>query len=478
MTRNFMGISGAFSVAIFLLCILLSGGCAGLAAPKEGGSGTAAGAAAEDAAAGRKAKMEPSEVEDLILIPQTLGPLAKAAEEQIALDHGCRESLLAEFRRNFFLPWTSPTYLTDPAKTRGAMKQQGKGRWFLVNKRRITPAQMEELIDNCDLERFPSLNALAIAVAPGHLRGLPTRMPFFERAESMPFDMLSYPQVKLNEPLRVLHRSRDGVWLFVESVYSNGWLEARDVALMDREQVDAWMAAPSLAVTRDYLPVADGRGVATYPVKLGTILRLAREGENCWEVMIASAGEGGKAVTRPVSIPRQTAELFPLAFNSANVALIGDQLLGEPYGWGEAYDLRDCSSLLRDFFLPFGIWLPRTSSDQIASSPDRFALKGLTAEEKEQVIREKSRPFLTLIFKPGHIVLYVGEDSAGRQLVFQNAWSIRVQEDGEAKSRIIGRSGITTMQAGKELGLAPGSSLMEMATDLGTITSRCCTMVK
>ena len=467
----------AISVALFLLCIMTVSGCAGLAGGKgRTGSGTAPGAAEEDA--GREAEARSSDVEDLTRIPQTLAPLAQAAQKHLALEQSCQHSLLAEFRHNFFLPWTSATFLTDPQEMKSFMQQQAQGRWFLVNKRRITRPEMQEILDNCALETFPSQNAAGIAVAPGHLRGLPTRMPFFERAESMPFDMLSYPQVKLNEPLRVLHRSRDGVWLFVETVYSNGWLEARDVALMDKEQVDLWMNSPYLAVTRDNLPIADGRGVATYPAKLGTILPLAREGDRCWEVFVVSAGDGGKGVIRSVPIPRDAAALFPITFSGQNLALIGDQLMGEPYGWGEGYNLRDCSALLRDFFLPFGIWLPRTSLDQIRSNPDRMSLKGLTPEEKETVIREKGRPFLTLIYKPGHIVLYVGADTRGRPLVFQNAWSIRVKEEGREKSRIIGRSGVTTMEAGQELGLAPGSSLLEKATELGTITSRCCTMDK
>ena len=465
----------AVSFALYLLCIVMIAGCAGLAGRKAGGSGAAPGAAAEEGA-GCAVEARSADVEDLTRIAQTLAPLAQAAQEHLALEENCRGALVAEFRRNFFLPWTSATFRTNPQEMKSFMKQQAKGRWFLVNKRRITRPEMQELLDNCALDTFPYLNAPAIAVAPGHLRGLPTEMPFFERAQSMPFDMLSYPQVKLNEPLRVMHRSRDGVWLFVETVYSNGWLQARDVALMDKEQVDFWMNSPYLAVTKDHLPVPDGRGVATYPAKLGTLLPVAREGEGCWEAVVASAGDGGKAVTRTVPIPRDAAALFPLPFSGGNIALIGDQLMGEPYGWGESYNLRDCSALLRDFFLPFGIWLPRTSSDQISSNPDRMALKGLSAEEKEQLIRERGRPFLTLIYKPGHIVLYVGVDPEGRPLVFQNAWSIRVKEKGSEQTRIIGRSGITTMQAGKELGLAPGSSLLEKATDIGTITSRCCTM--
>lgn len=424
--------------------------------------------------AGAAAASREQDIEDVRRIPQGLAALAEAAGDSLTIDEPCRASLLDEFRRNFFLPWTSGTYLTDPGKSKDFMRQEARGRWFLVNKRRIVPKQMQALLENCALDSFPSRNEPGIAVAPGHLRGLPTPMPFFERANSMPFDMLSYPQVKLNEPLKVLHASRDGVWLFVETAYSNGWLEARDVAFVDPDLVRTWMQGAHLAITKDYAAIGNGRGNAGFRAKIGTVLPLAGEGDGWWEVSVASAGEGGKAESRKVRIPAGVAAHFPLEFGKGNIALIGDQMLGQPYGWGEQHDLRDCSALLRDFFLPFGIWLPRTSSDQIGSLPGRRQLAGMAAREKQELIASEAAPFRSLLFKPGHIMLYVGKDEQGRPLVFHDAWSIRVKgDDGEKETRMIGFSVITTLEPGKELGLVPGSSLLEKVTELGTLMERC-----
>lgn len=452
-------VSGNFAAAAVIICItLLLGACAAM--PGKGAAGAAA--ASRD-----------HEIEDVTRIPQRFAELAEAAEARLAIGERCRGELLDEFRRNFFMPWTATGYLSDPDKSRQFMQQEARGKWFGVNKRRIEARLLQELLENCDLEHFPSRNQLAIAVAPGHLRGLPTPIPFYEQANSAPFDMLAYPQVKLNEPLRVLHVSRDGAWFFVETVYSNGWLEARDVAFIDRAFAQRWMQAPHLAITKDYTLVPDGSGAASFRAKIGTILPLAEEGDGWWEVSVASAGEGGQAKNLDVRITAAVAARFPLEFEKRNIALIGDQLLGQPYGWGELYDLRDCSALLRDFFLPFGIWLPRTSSDQIASLPRRQEIAKLAAPEKEELIRSKAIPFLSLLYKRGHIMLYVGLDQQGRPLLFHDAWSIRVRGEGEEKKQIIGFSAITTMEPGKELGLVPGTSLLERVTQLGTLTKRC-----
>jgi len=412
------------------------------------------------------------ELDDVLRLPQDIAPYAGAAGERLALGNGCQAMLLEEFRTRYFAPWTDAAPHYDPAETKELMKNTARGRWYGVNRRLMAPEMMRDLLHNCDLESFPSRNETAISVAPAHLRGLPTRLPLFTSPDGYPFDMLQYPNVKLNEPLRVLHASRDGAWLFVESAYSAGWLEAREVALADRGFIDSWMGRPQVVIIRDYATVADtGSGIA-HRAKIGTILPLATAGDGWLEALVA-AGEERRAVTSVARLPREAAAPFPLAFDGANLALIGNQLLGQPYGWGEMYGLRDCSAMLRDQFLPFGIWLPRTATDQIASAGQRRDLASLGPREKEEAIRREGLPFLTLLHKPGHIMLYIGTDQQGRPLVFHNIWSIRVKNASGERPQLIGKAVITTLEPGKELGLAEGGSLLEQGTSLATITDRC-----
>ena len=50
---------------------------------------------------------------------------------------------------------------------------------------------------------------------------------------------------------------------------------------------------------------------------------------------------------------------MPIAMTPANFARLGNQILGQHYGWGGMLGLRDCSAMTRDLMTPFGIWLPR-----------------------------------------------------------------------------------------------------------------------
>ncbi len=413
------------------------------------------------------------EIADVARLTQKIAPYAAAAGERLAIGDACRGALLEEFREHYFAPWsrTEPRY--DPAETKQEMRKTALATWYGVNRRIVAPELMRDILDNCALDTFPSRSETAIAIAPSHMRGLPTRLPLFATQDSFPFDVLQYPNVKLNEPLRVLHASKDGIWLYVESAYSAGWLKARDVALADRGFIDAWMAFPQLVIVRDYATVAVGRWETGYRAKIGTLLPLVMAGSGWWDVAVASAGEGRRAVCTVARLPSGAAARFPLTFDPEYVAMIGDQFMGQPYGWGEMYGLRDCSATLRDFFLPFGIWLPRTAADQISSTGGHRALAGLTPQEKEEAIRREGVPFLTLYYKPGHIMLYVGTDRDGRPLVFHNAWAVRVQGATGEREHLIGKAVVTTLEPGKELGVAKGATLLEQGTAMATITDRC-----
>jgi len=442
-----------------VICSLLAalGGCA---------------APLEKASSGERRRAN-TEIDDVLLLPQEITTYADAAGERLTIGTDCRNTLLAEFRERFYAPWTQAFTRYDLAETKRFMKEAAQAKWYGVNRRLMPAGLLRGILDKCALDKFPSRNEKAISIVPAHLRGLPTHLPLFTAADAYPFDMLQYPQVKANEPLRVLHVSRDGIWLFVESAYSNGWLEARDVAIADQSFIDSWMALPQLVIIRDDVTVKDEKSETSYRCEIGTFLPLVEAGEAWWTAEVATVGKGRKAQSSLTRIPREAADRFPLAFNRENIALIGNQLAGQPYGWGEMFGLRDCSAMLRDFFQPFGIWLPRTSADQIASVRQRVGLKGKQPWEKEDVIRRRAVPFLSLFYKPGHIVLYIGQDSKGQPLVFHNTWSIRVKDAAAGHSQIIGKAVITTLEPGKEAGLEEGSSLLEKMTTISTITDRC-----
>ncbi len=111
---------------------------------------------------------------------------------------------------------------------------------------------------------------------------------------------------------------------------------------------------------------------------------------------------------------------------------------------------RDCSSLIRDLFTPFGLWLPRNSREQ-AEAGRFISLKNLPSAEKEALIIRQGVPWRTLLWTPGHIMLYIGVHQ-GQPLIFHNFWSIKTRDAAGNKGRVIvGRAAVTTLQPGREL---------------------------
>jgi hypothetical protein len=151
------------------------------------------------------------------------------------------------------------------------------------------------------------------------------------------------------------------------------------------------------------------------------------------------------------------------------VALIGDRMMGQPYGWGGMYGRRDCSAMMRDMFSAFGIWLPRNSGAQVRRG-EQVALEGVGALAKEALILEKAEPFRSLLWMPGHIGLYIGEHE-GQAAWFHNMWGLRsTLKDGSEGRAILGRAVVTSLRPGQERAdMKPETLLIERLSAISTL---------
>ena len=80
---------------------------------------------------------------------------------------------------------------------------------------------------------------------------------------------------------------------------------------------------------------------------------------------------GSRATVVTLTLAHEDAAIKPLPMTPAQVALIGNVMMGQRYGWGGMFGDRDCSALTRELLTPFGIWLPRNSLSQARSGRRR-----------------------------------------------------------------------------------------------------------
>jgi len=249
----------------------------------------------------------------------------------------------------------------------------------------------------------------------------------------------------------VMHTTRDKSWLYVDSPAAPGWLPAGDVASVDSAFIRKWEIGRYAAVVKDETPVYSPTGIYLFHAPLGAVFPLVEEDSLFIRLRAALADAARKAVSCEAVVQRAHAVPKPLPLTLAAVAGLADELLHEPYGWGGLLMNRDCSALIRDLFVPFGIALPRYSADQILSGFGHVDLEALSSSEKEQAILRKGIPFLTMIGPPGHIMLYIGQEN-GRALVFHNFWGVRTKSFfGKEGRHVVGEAVITTLMPGREL---------------------------
>ncbi|MEM9867943.1 MAG: NlpC/P60 family protein, partial [Bacteroidota bacterium] len=106
-----------------------------------------------------------------------------------------------------------------------------------------------------------------------------------------------------------------------------------------------------------------------------------------------------------------------------------------PYGWGGTLENRDCSSLIRDLLGTYRVWLPRDSKDQIDVG-HKYELPEAT-DAKIRQIQKAGTPFLTLLRKKGHNMLYVGNTPQGEPLILHAIWGLKTSYSNEQLAHLL-----------------------------------------
>lgn len=398
----------------------------------------------------------PETIRDILSLPQdpTFYLHPATADEEMVTPERQRE-MQEHFLRRFFRPWrqTGPTLTRE--ELAGEFAKYRKHPGYGENSRKHSPAWFAALARNADLAAFPNAGFKAVTVYPSDLRLQPTFKPHFASLRTdgsgYPFDNFQNSAIPANTPVYVAHVAHDQAWVLVESHYGAGWLPLRDVVPVEEDLTALWQAAGQVAVTRDDVAVYDEGGRFLFKTGVGSQFPLIDGDGDHYRVAVIEADHLRKARVRPALLPADAAVRQPLRLTPRALAETALKLMNQPYGWGGLYQNRDCSSLLKDLFAPFGIWLPRHSSHQALTGGTFTDLRSLVPEERERIIVQQGVPFLTLIWVRGHIMLYLGSHE-GHALVFHNLWGIKTRSFwGEEGRKIIGHAAITTLHPGAEL---------------------------
>ncbi|MBL3285288.1 putative SH3 domain glycoside hydrolase [Rickettsiales endosymbiont of Paramecium tredecaurelia] len=313
---------------------------------------------------------------------------------------------------------------------------------------------LSKLVDNANFVSINGQTSYGIMVAHANLRKMPTDLPCFsditKAGEGYPFDNLQNSFVYAGTPVFISHMSQDRAWVVVETPSSDiGFVKVSEVAILKKHAISSLSKLDIAILLRDDVPIYDSNGYFWGYSKLSMPLFVKEKHKGYYSVLLPMRGNNSGVLWKNGKIPMDIARMEPLEFTKENVDDVIQNLIGQNYGWGGYLGNRDCSALIRDYFAAFGIGLPRNS---LAQSQEGRIIKlaALNRDEKLKIITKEAVPFRTILYCPGHIVLYVGSKK-DKLLILHNIWGSKIQHGNEKGRNIIGATIISTLEFGKEL---------------------------
>jgi len=396
-----------------------------------------------------KAKVEkyiPQYIADLKIIPQDVSYYTKKISKTSTFSQEVYE-------KQYFRVWNLDKVSVTLEDAKWAHKTYKIGNTYGENLQLHTQSFFKNNLDNANYEQYASVNKKALTLVNVNLRAFPTNKPVLydskKAGEGFPFDYLQNSSIAANKPLMLSHYSKDGKWAFVESSFAFGWVKSRNIVVIDEKYTKLWQHAEQVFIIEEGISIYSQTQEFLFKSRIGMMLPLVSEDKDTYTVLTLSKYKNKKPLYIQSKIEKKVAHKGILDFNAKNIDMILKEISKTNYGWGGIFGQRDCSSTLRDFYAPFGLWLPRNSSKQ--SKIGRVLnLEGMSVDAKRLVIKREAIAFRTLVYKQGHIALYVGEFNK-QSIIFQNVWGVKTKKDGVEGRFIIGRPIFSTLEVGKNL---------------------------
>lgn len=351
------------------------------------------------------------------------------------------DSKTEKFKKDFFAVWEGGVPDEYPEVLEEMIAIAKKDGFFGENLMPVSAKRVNELeLEAKGCYENPVFKN-GIAVKNTNLRILPTDKPFFKDSakagEGYPFDYLQNSALYFSSPVKAICKSADKSYVYVKSGVGYGWVDARDIAMLSKDTESEIMALPLVSPKIDKTPLYGANGVFIEKINIGTVVfdsKVPKRADCGYGYLVDSKTDTGF-------------KKIPDNMDIDGVKHRGYLLAGEPYGWGGHLFNRDCSMFIRDIYVDSGVLLPRNSADQAAGYTDISMMK---PDEKKEFIVNNAKPWRSVLYLKGHIMLYIGQKSDGEPLVIHDAWGIKsFDANGKEGRYMLGGIVITTLEEGK-----------------------------
>jgi len=313
--------------------------------------------------------------------------------------------------------------------------------YYFYNKQAINKTWFEKQIANANTEKLGTINQKALVIKNSLLKNFPTKTAIlkdpFKQGEGIPFDYANDSILNIGSAVLISHFSKDKQWAFVMSESGVGFVESENLEPFTKQRTEIYENLNFITPLEEKMPVFTQDGKFFFETRIGSIYPYYKSDEKFYY---------GKIGKKKYKISKSKAAKFPLEFNDKNLKHQLAQVLNLPYGWG-GYDFqRDCSLLMREIFSSFAIYMPRNSKAQNEAFV-HFDVSFMTNLQKQEFLKLFGKPYLTLLYLKGHIMLYAGSFE-NQNVAIHSIWGLRKNEDDRL---LIAQSAITRLDIGKGL---------------------------
>ena len=309
-----------------------------------------------------------------------------------------------------------------------------------ANGKQVPTEHYKNVQANCNLEALTGniTGQYALVTERTNMRLLPTADNYFDDVTCLHYDSLQATALDPAEPVIILHKSKDGAFAFCQARHYTGWVSLGALAVTDRQHWQRYVNPKDfLVVTANKKVVAVG-GAWTVLFQMGSVIPLASnklQPHDTWLAYVPVEVNGvlSEATVKITDDDSVHKGFLPCTQN--NFIRQSTKFLGDEYGWGGMDDSVDCSSFVADIYRSMGIELPRDADQQELAMPQSLKFEGLNTAQRFAKVKEA--PVGALLFKPGHVMMYLGQDANGNPLVIHSASSYFTFDKGQKQKHYI-----------------------------------------
>ncbi|RCS29687.1 NlpC-P60 family protein [Rhodanobacter denitrificans] len=324
---------------------------------------------------------------------------------------------------------------------------------FDVDGQPVPTATLDAVVGNLALDAIPAQQntRYGLVVRRAALRTFPTALRVFSTKGDTDIDRFQETAEFPGTPVAIVHTSADGKWLFVISPRYAAWTEKENVAEGSAGEVFGYAGRTPYRVITGAVErtvfTREQPAVSQLPLDMGTRVPLVTDlppdqpvnGQTPYAAHVIELPlrkADGSLGFSPALLQKNTdtaADYLPLT--RANIIRQAFKFLGERYGWGHAYDGRDCSGFVSDVYRSMGVEMPRNTSRQAVSPALEHRVFTAKDSREARIKAAQALEVGDLVYIPGHVMMVIGR-LHGQPYVIHDVGGMSYRKADGGKARI------------------------------------------